>query len=773
MQTEEIIKKLDQLFKENRGWEAQELLIESIQQAKEEQDMNSLLIFYNEIIGFKRETSQVEDSYAYAEEALTLMEKMGLSGTRPYATTLLNIANAYRAGGRLEDSLTLYKEVLTLYPGLVPEKDMLFASLYNNISLLYQEMGDFGSARDYLLKALEIVQKNQDTEFEEAVTYSNLAAACLQIGENEEAKEYFTNAIRLFEEQGVKDTHYAAALASKGTYLYKKAEFEEAADCMEQAMACIKASLGENDYYRRLMANLTACRKAIGMKESSLGLYICRAYYETYGKDMIQKEFSEYEDRIAVGLVGEGSDCFGYDDDISRDHDWGPGFCMWVSDEVYEEIGKELQEAYDRLPKEFMGYRRRETPQGRGRMGVCTIDGFYQRLLGEGQYKRVENPDLKLQLNWASIPDESLAAAVNGEIFTDKEGTFSAIRQQLRNGYPEKILYLKLAEGCARFCQGAQYNLRRMAERGDQVAAVLSLSEGLRHAMKLIYMINGDYPPHDKWLFYGIANKTEYQEEAALIQKIIASFDVQQQVMLIEELAEKLCHLLYEKNFISIRENFLDYHTAELIKKSVLCHKTNEELVEEIAECEFDAFDKVRNEGGRASCQNDWYTFVRMRKSQYMTWNRPMLLQYLYDFQTEYEKGHNMIEEKYGRMMESTAPSEYAKIKENFLPISQEKKQIIEAIVQIQVGFMEEFSQQYPNLADNARIIHTSEDTVYDTSYETYLRGEISTYSDKMLELYGRFVAEHAALGKNLAALTIENSVHLYGYKSLEDAEKK
>ena len=75
-------------------------------------------------------------------------------------------------------------------------------------------------------------------------------------------------------------------------------------------------------------------------------------------------------------------------------------------------------------------------------------------------------------------------------------------------------------------------------------------------------------------------------------------------------------------------------------------------------------------------------------------------------------------------------------------------------------------------MAGNARSIRTSEDKVFNTSYETYLRGELGTYSEKMLMLYGRFVAQLAKEGKNLAKMTMENTAKLYGYESLELAEK-
>jgi len=76
-------------------------------------------------------------------------------------------------------------------------------------------------------------------------------------------------------------------------------------------------------------------------------------------------------------------------------------------------------------------------------------------------------------------------------------------------------------------------------------------------------------------------------------------------------------------------------------------------------------------------------------------------------------------------------------------------------------------------MAGNARVIHTSEDTEAETSYETYLRGEIGTYSDATLLLYGRFIASLAQESKNLAYETMNNTAQLLGYEGVADAEKK
>ncbi|MCQ2521512.1 MAG: DUF4125 family protein [Lachnospiraceae bacterium] len=198
-----------------------------------------------------------------------------------------------------------------------------------------------------------------------------------------------------------------------------------------------------------------------------------------------------------------------------------------------------------------------------------------------------------------------------------------------------------------------------------------------------------------------------------------------------------------------------------------------EEIIKEIVLAEWDFFDKTKNEGGRASCQNNFPVFSVMRKSQYMTWPDEMLQIYLEHLRVCKSQGRNLITEKYGRMMESTAPEAYDKIKAAFPVLSPERVQIQEAIVGIQVGWMEAFAAKYPKMAGNARSIHTAEDTEYNTSYETYLRGELGTYSDELMEAYGRFIVTLAQEGKNLAYETMENTAHLYGYKDVPEAEEK
>ena len=196
------------------------------------------------------------------------------------------------------------------------------------------------------------------------------------------------------------------------------------------------------------------------------------------------------------------------------------------------------------------------------------------------------------------------------------------------------------------------------------------------------------------------------------------------------------------------------------------------DLVEEVIRREWDQFQRTENEGGRASCQGNWPMFHQMRASQFMTWSEDLLRSYLDDLDEANRVGRNLVTEKYARMMASTAPDEYLERIEPFIPrLSDERVARQERVIAVQVAWARDFRGRYPRLGAAMRVLTTAEDTPEDTSFETYLRGELGTYSDRTMALYEAMVEDLQAAGRNLTEQTVANTVRLGGFADLEEAE--
>lgn len=196
------------------------------------------------------------------------------------------------------------------------------------------------------------------------------------------------------------------------------------------------------------------------------------------------------------------------------------------------------------------------------------------------------------------------------------------------------------------------------------------------------------------------------------------------------------------------------------------------DLVEEVIRREWDQFQRTENEGGRASCQGNWPMFHQMRASQFMTWPEDLLRSYLDDLDEANRVDRNLVTEKYARMMASTAPDEYRERIEPFIPrLSDERVARQERVIAVQVAWARDFRGRYPKLGAAMRVLTTAEDTPEDTSFETYLRGELGTYSDRTMALYEAMVESLQADDRNLTEQTVANTVRLGGFADLEEAE--
>ena len=248
------------------------------------------------------------------------------------------------------------------------------------------------------------------------------------------------------------------------------------------------------------------------------GIELCERYYLEYGAPMLREQFSHIEHLIAVGIVGGGSECLGYDDRLSQDHDFEAGFCIFLPDESLVDRKTEfaLERAYSKLPEEYMGYKRpRLSAVGGNRHGVMRISDFLLEKTGK-EDGRLEGED------WFFVPEQALLEATDGKIFYDGAGIISRARRELEY-LPEDVRLKKLAGELLMMGQAGQYNYGRCISRGENAAAQLALAEFVKSAIHAVCLLNKKYMPYYKWSFRALREATVLSELNVELEYLISS----------------------------------------------------------------------------------------------------------------------------------------------------------------------------------------------------------------------------------------------------------
>lgn len=285
------------------------------------------------------------------------------------------------------------------------------------------------------------------------------------------------------------------------------------------------------------------------------GLQLSRDYFLTFGLPMIWNEFEDIADRIAVGLVGPGSECYGFDDELSRDHDWGPGFCIWLSSLDYAARGTDLNVAYFSLPATFSGFGPRQiSPGEETRWGAMTVDSFYTRYTG------LDHPPRDLG-EWLKLPEQSLGVCTNGIVFYDPSDQFSSWRRCLLEFYPEDIRRLKIASRCMTIGQSGQYNLARCLQRNELFPSRYAELQFCSDLMSLAFLLNRKYPPFYKWLHQATRNlpilgKTLFEN----IHALLCSSNAMEKMVIIETICYLVIRELHRQSLSDLDSQFLLDH---------------------------------------------------------------------------------------------------------------------------------------------------------------------------------------------------------------------
>ena len=285
------------------------------------------------------------------------------------------------------------------------------------------------------------------------------------------------------------------------------------------------------------------------------GLELSRGLWEEFGRPAMG--LLPGMELAAVGLCGAGSDCLGCDDETSRDHDWSPGFMIWLPEAAEREYGFALSRAYDKLPAEYRGFPViRRSRMGDTRWGVKTLEGFFRPFTGTSGA-----PESWQQ--WLYTPSWALAQAVSGQVFQDVPGTFSRIRQEIAQGMPEDVRKKKIAARAALMAQSGQYNLVRCRRHGEEGAARLAAAEFVRESIHMAFLLNRRHMPYYKWAFRALGDLPKLAELKPLLEDMMLSAR--------EETAEAVAALVIaemkHQNLTAGSWDYLEPHGLEVMKR--------------------------------------------------------------------------------------------------------------------------------------------------------------------------------------------------------------
>lgn len=254
MDIDGLLKELDFLLSDGKLSEAENLLLSGLAEAAAGNDARSSLTILNELAGVYRAEEHYAESMNVAEQALTLVQAMGLAGTAAHASALNSAAASYRAGGRALDALECYDGLERIYQEHLRPDDGRFASLYNDMALTCQELHQYEQAMTYFVKVEQLLKMFSGVSAELALTYTNMAMNAHLLGDDELAKQYLQQAEDIYLEENMMDPHYGALLTLRGQIMCDIGSYDEAAQAYEHALTIIDACFGHNETWQCIAA---------------------------------------------------------------------------------------------------------------------------------------------------------------------------------------------------------------------------------------------------------------------------------------------------------------------------------------------------------------------------------------------------------------------------------------------------------------------------------------------------------------------------------------
>ena len=198
---------------------------------------------------------------------------------------------------------------------------------------------------------------------------------------------------------------------------------------------------------------------------------------------------------MRLARLGSGSDVLGFDDAMSRDHDWGCRLTLLVDGADRAAIPEVSQLLERELPKFYRGFPVRFPVTWDSsfthKVEIATVADFAASRLGI-------DPTIELSVaDWLILTGQSVLEVTAGPVFVDRTAELAQARARL-NWYPPDIERYVLAAGWQRLSQEMPM-VGRTAEHGDEIGSRMLSTRLADDLISLAFTLSRQWPPYPKW----------------------------------------------------------------------------------------------------------------------------------------------------------------------------------------------------------------------------------------------------------------------------------
>ena len=598
---DEIMKEVHSLWRQGREKEMAPLLEEAINLCKLQNNNLKLIELLNEYGGCLRNLGEFDKAISAIKESIEVYEKSNLSNEIAYATSIMNLANIYREKKDYFNAEKYFNISKSIFDKL-GDKSYSYVGLLNNFSLLYKEIGDYSSAEKMQLESIRILEKNSKMNVPLAISYNNLYEIQKLAKSNNSSIENLRKAEQiLLKETGTNHPLYASVLNNMADYEFSNKNYNEALSLYKKALKIVRTCYGEKseaflsvsknidfveDFIKTLSIKEPSCSDLENNFETKKSDYITSNgidYIKSeeidyknsnskrltgleraeivakYTSEFIKVKYPDLYSRICLALVGVGSECLGFDDEISEDHDFSSQCQLFLDDSDYKTYKSDLESSLKIFCKDLESLTSNLKDVN---VEIMPISNFYK------YYTLFENGP-KTESEYRKVPMDLLCVATNGKVFLDNLGKFSEIRNRLLNFYPEDIRLKKIAFQLNKMAQSGQYNYSRMIKRGDTVAANIAQGEFVKHYLEFVHLLNKKYMPFYKWSYRSACSLEILGNFTQENLKKLSEASIYEKESIIEKICLTVVNTLNELGLSHSKIDFLTYQ-AEEVRKNIL-----------------------------------------------------------------------------------------------------------------------------------------------------------------------------------------------------------